>query len=223
MRECVNSIKVVAVATLGFLLVTVSAPVAGAQSATPAATPDVPAAAECGVEPVEPMDLLGLLQGGDSGSDLLQSTPVPASALPEGPPASEEELAGITRTVRQLVACANAGDVLRLIPLLTDDFKAALAGAALGLQGQDPTAIAARFPVPISVDELGAVDQVAMIPIDDARLLPDGSVGAILEPSVQGIEPSARFFVTFELVGDQWLIDGVTILQPENGDSTPAA
>lgn len=193
-----------------------------AQPATPAGTPDVPAASECTVEALDPMNLLSLAQGGNSDRNLLEATPVPESSLPGGPPANAEEIAGITANVRQLVACANARDPLRLVALLTDDFKLALAGAALGVQGEDAQAIADRFPVPIVTDDLAAVDQISMIPIRDARLLRDGRVGAILEPEVAGVDQMLRFFITFELVEDQWLIDDVAVLEPA-GSGTPGA
>jgi hypothetical protein len=135
---------------------------------------------------------------------------------------TDEELDGISENVRQLVACANARDPLRLVALLTDDFKVALAGAALGLQGEDPEELTARFPVPITMDDVEDVDQLGMIPIRDARLLRDGRVAAILEPLVDGIDQTVGFFVTFELVGEQWLIDDVTILAP-NASGTPGA
>ena len=194
-----------------------------ARQATPAGTPDVPAAAECTVEPLDPMAILSLVQGGSADRDLLQATPVPEASLPEGPPATTEELDGITESVRLLVACANARNPLRLVALLTDDFKGALAGAALGMQGEDPEAIAARFPVPIVTEELATVEEVGMIPIRDARLLPDGRVAAILEPSVAGIDQVEGFFVTFELVDGSWLIDDIAILESDTGTPAPAA
>lgn len=193
-----------------------------AQSATPTGTPDIPAASECTVEALEPMDLLGLAQGGSTDRNLLEATPVAEEALPAGPPATDEEIEGISENVRQLVACANARDPLHLVALLTDDFKVALAGAALGLQGEDPEELAARFPVPITMDDVGDVDQLSMIPIRDARLLRDGRVAAILEPTVDEIDQTVGFFVTFELVGEQWLMDDVAILASQVS-GTPSA
>lgn len=191
-----------------------------AQGATPAATPDIPAATECTIDPLEPMDLLALAQGGVS-SDLLEATPIPEASLPDGPPANEEEMEGITATVRELVACANAREPLRLVALLTDDFKIALAGAALGLQGEAPEDLEARFPVPIALEDIEPIEEVAMIPVRDGRLLVDGRVAAILEPTVEGIDQPLAFYVTFELVDGRWLIDDLTIIEPAEEPGTP--
>lgn len=192
------------------------------QQSTPQATPDIPLASDCTVEPLEPMDLLPLAQGGAS-SDLLETTPVAEESLPEGVPANEAEIEGITATVRQLVACANARDPLRLVALLTDDFKIALASAALGLQGEAPEDLAARFPVPVSLDEAQSVDRVPMIPIRDARLLADGRVAAILEPQIEAIDYPFAFYVMFELVDTRWLIDDVVIVEAAPASATPVA
>ncbi len=215
-------VELVAAVACGLAMSVATLAAVAAQPATPAGTPDIPAASECTIEALEPMDLLGLVQGGSTDRDLLDATPVVESSLPDGPPATDEELDGISENVRQLVACANARDPLRLVALLTDDFKVALAGAALGLQGEDPEELTARFPVPITMDDVEDVDQLGMIPIRDARLLRDGRVAAILEPLVDGIDQTVGFFVTFELVGEQWLIDDVTILAP-NASGTPGA
>jgi hypothetical protein len=213
---------VIAGLTIGLMLLIATVTAATTQPATPAGTPDIPTAAECTVEALEPMDLLSLVQSGGTGPDLLDATPAAEASLPEGVPASDEEIEGITANVRQLVACANARDPFRLVALLTDDFKLALAGAALGLQGQDPEELAARFPVPVVTEDVAAMEQISMIPLRDARLLADGRVAAILEPSIDGVQQPVDFFVTFELVGDEWLIDEIAVLEPAAGTPTQA-
>lgn len=199
----------------GLILVALVGTLAGsravaAQDATPGATPDVPPPSECLVEPVDPSALLPLLSGGGQASPLLTASPTPPEALPQGPPATRAEVAAITAAVRELVACANLQDPLRLVALLTDDFKGALAVAALQVGEEGAEELVGRFPVPI-----GNVDPnrpVEMIPIRDARLLPDGNVGAILEPTVAGVEARPIFFVVFEPVGDRWLVDDVVLV-----------
>ncbi|MDQ3512578.1 MAG: hypothetical protein M3462_02755 [Chloroflexota bacterium] len=201
------------------------------QGATPTAPADVPAASECVVEPLEAGDLLPLLTSNSGGDDLLAREPVAEASLPTGPEATAEETAGITAAVRQLVACANARDPFRIVALLSPDFQVALAGAVLGLQsqieGDDPEAdvqatLEERFPVPINVEDVDAEQQVAMIPIRDARLLTDGRVGAILEPVVEGVDAPVAFFVTFVLSEDTWLIDDVSVIASQ-GSGTPEA
>lgn len=202
------------------------------QGGTPTAEVDIPTADECVIEPVEPGDLIGLLTTNPTGADLLTREPIEEEALPSGPEANDEEVAGITAATRELVACANARDPFRIIALLSPDFQVALAGAALGLQAQvddggTPGAdiqatLEERFPVPINVEDVDAMQEVAMIPIRDARLLPDGRVGAVLEPVVAGIGQPIGFFVTFTLSGERWLIDDVEVIRPAT-TGTPAA
>ncbi len=198
---------------------------AGAAQATPVASPDVPGRDECRVAPVEQSDLLGLLGGGGQASTLLTSPPTPAEQLPQGPPATEEEVAGITAATRELVACANLQDPFRLLALLTDDFKGALAAAALQIGEAGAQDLAGRFPVPIGADPDQPLQPVPMIPIRDARLLPDGRVGAILEPTVAaaGVSATPVFFVVFELTGDRWLVDDVVVVDLGLPTATPGA
>jgi len=202
-----------------------------ARDSSPAATPDIPLGTECTVEALGPGDLIGIVSSGSASDDLLTRSPVDEATLPTGPAASDAEVAGITATTRQLVACANARDPFRIIALLSPDFQAALAGAALGLQAEIDQGTAAadaqatleeRFPVPVNVEDIDGAQELAMIPIREARLLTDGRVGAILEPTVEGVDATVGFFVTFELVGETWLIDDVEVLAA-GPQGTPAA
>lgn len=192
------------------------------QDGTPATALDVPLAEECTVNAVELSSLANLIGAEPEGSSsLLMATPVPEADLPTGPDAIEEEIDAITATVRELVACANAAEPFRILALISDDFKSVLAGVALTATEEDAQDLLGRFPVPI-----GGVDPsqpLQMIPIRDARLLPDGRVGAILEPVVTGLEQvEADFFVIFEEGDDRWLVDDVLLL--ETGIfATPAA
>jgi|GEM_PF-2434669 len=227
--------RVVAVVVVSVALVATTA--AGGtlarQGATPTAPADIPAASECVVEPVETGDLITLLTGNPSEDDLLTREPIAEADLPTGPAANEDEVAGITAATRQLVACANARDLFRIVALLSPDFQIALAGAALGLQaqvdGETPGAdvqatLEERFPVPINVEDIDAAQQVAMIPIRNARLLNDGRVAAILEPVVEGVAQPVAFFVTFTVSRDTWLIDDVEVISgtdPGTPEATP--
>lgn len=192
------------------LAITLLAPGLAAQEPSP--SPDVPDASECSVSPVEISTLLGATGAADPNSPLFSTQPVEESSLPDGPAITDAELRGITDTVRQLVACANAFDPFRILALISDRYTGQLASAALAAQEQPDLAeqLLLRFPVP-----LGAVaggEPVRMIPIRDARLLPDGRIGAILEASIAsggGDNVTALFYVAFVDQDGRWLVDNV--------------
>ena len=186
---------------------------------------DVPTAEECEVEPVEITTLLTTTSGADASSPLFSAVPVDEASLPDGPEVTEEELAGITDTVRQLVACANALDPFRIMALVSEQYIGQLVNAALAAQEQPELAeqLLVRFPVPLAAVEGG--EPVAMIPIRDGRLLADGRVGAILEAQLatgtrDGI--TALFYVAFVEVEDRWLVDEVQPVSSELFGTPPA-
>lgn len=212
------------VAGLGLAVVLIGPAIGGAaQEASPGA--DVPAASECTVDPADITTLLGAAGGADPNSPLFTTQPVEEATLPDGPAVTDEELNAITDTVHQLVACANAFDPLRILALISDQYIGQLANAALAAQEQPELAeqLLVRFPVP-----LGAVaggEPVAMVPVRDARLLPDGRIGAILESTIataSGADVTALFYVAFIEGEDRWLVDEVL---PVAGEAfgTPAS
>jgi hypothetical protein len=64
-------VELVAAVACGLAMSVATLAAVAAQLATPAGTPDIPAASECTIEALEPMDLLGLVQGGSTDRDLL--------------------------------------------------------------------------------------------------------------------------------------------------------
>ena len=105
-----------------FSLVVVGAPGAGAQAGTPAAGPDVPAAAECTVEPRSEDELRALFRevAATPVAASPQASPTPAVG-PTGDPADPQTVAEINATWRQFIACINAGDQARVFAFLSDD------------------------------------------------------------------------------------------------------
>ena len=177
-----------------------------AQRATPAAGPVVPDPSECRVEPRP----AALLRGTPAATgpvlvDLLRATPVPAADLPAGRPAAGDAAAGIEVTVREAIACVNAGDRDRLFALFSDDFPPA------GLYTLGVYDLYA-FDPPVS--PLPADDRVALPPIAEARILADGRVGAFLGESTA--DPAVFLFFVRSDDGNRWLIDAVVAV----GDAT---
>jgi len=191
---------------------------AGAQEATPAATaagtptgPVTPAPEECVVAPRTLVSFQGLAT---PAAD--PATPAPitgADGLPAGAPADPATIAGITAATRELIACINAGEVLRGLALYSDPFLRSQYGqGAVSEESFD----AAATPRP-----RGPETWVSIARIRDARVLADGRVGAIVtvvEPtSPRGEDSSLLLFVR---VGDRWLLDGAIDQLP--GEATPA-
>lgn len=191
-----------------------------AQSGT--ATPDIPPAGDCTVPALDISALISSAGQADPNSPLFTAEAVPESSLPDGPAASDDELAGITATTRQLVACANAQDPFRILALISPKLIGELGSAALAAQQRPELAeqLLTRFPVPLAGVASG--ERIPMIGIRDARLLPDGSVGAILESDVPGSHQHLVFFATFVKSDHRWLVDAVQPVQ-SGSFATPAA
>lgn len=146
---------------------------------------------------------------------LWDATP-PALATSEQPdpetgePADEATIRGITGTIEDSTACANAGQPLRVLALVTDDF---LARQFIGDGAADVTEVGARLerpePPPDPTEYLG------IVAIEDVVLYPDGSVGAVVV-TANAFE-TFRDYVVFVQGEDRWLIDASFAL-----DTTPA-
>src|SRR5262245_50024893 len=99
----------VAIIVVVFAPVALGVPGAGAQDGTPSAGLDVPAAAECTVEPRSEDELRALFHE-------VAATPLPASLdigraeAPTGTPADAQTVAEINAAWRMYIACINTGD-----------------------------------------------------------------------------------------------------------------
>jgi hypothetical protein len=164
-----------------------------AQDATP--TPDVPPPELCRATP-RTFDELNAVLATPVAIPAADPTPIP-----EGRPTDPETIAGISATLRELVACFNADDVLRAYGLYTDRYLRRI------FSTQDPLTQAAYDafapPHPVDPDERSAILAIA-----DERLFDDGSAGAYVTIRYAVIPVPKTFFFTFVRVGDRWLIDG---------------
>jgi hypothetical protein len=121
--------------------------------------------------------------------------------LPEGDPAPPEAVAAMLATLDQFVACANAGDSLRLMALVTDDYLRGGFGDT-GLTKADVAAFVGT-PSPIAPE-----DQRVVAGIREARLLPGGQAGALVDlAAVAGPVPGEirTDFVVFQPDADPTL------------------
>ena len=102
-----------------------------------------------------------------------------------GEPADEATRAAITATARELVACSNAGDILRRLALYSDDRLrfAYPDGPTRALE------MIAKSPLP-----LAEAERVALVSVDDVRQLADGRVSArvtVDNPASHSHDPQA--------------------------------
>lgn len=166
-----------------------------AQPATPVAGIDTPRPDECAAEPVRlPIAL-----------PPVAATPTPLlsdpAALPPGEAADTAMVAGVTATVREAIACRNAGDLRRAYALMTPRLLAGL----LGTPETAPPEIVALLLEPdrrVPKDE-----RVALVAISEAALLPDGRVRARVETEAAGFRFADLLLFVRAGEGDRWLID----------------
>src|SRR5215217_7343076 len=188
----------IVVALCSFVAIGVSG--VGAQNGSPVAVLDVPAPAECTVQPRSADELRALFRevAATPIVDSAAASPTPA-VPPTGTPADEQTVAGINATWREYVACINSSDQPRMFALLSDDMvrRQFVVDVAFGVTEDALFAYLSATPVPIPPDQ-----SAPFIPLEDVRVLGDGRVAAI-GPGEQG-RGDVRIFVR---EGDDWLLD----------------
>lgn len=124
---------------------------------------------------------------------------VTQDALPsDGEPADEETIAAVTETVQQLADCMNAENAAGTSAMVTDDYWRRTNNAGITVDPDWP-----RSFVPL----VGPVDGHTPAPIiEEARVLPDGRVGAVIRPGFDALPWTYDYYV-FANVDGRWLID----------------
>jgi hypothetical protein len=161
----------------GSLLIGGAGSVALAQSPSPIV--DTPNPEECTAEPRSIDDLLLVVGSpppagsGEDNSAARAASPEPFD-LPAGEPADEETVAGVTATIRQIFACQNAGEALRGMSRVTDEFIRTQVGYQV--YDEDTLAFLQASPVPLSEEQ-----QVQLHGIREITRHADGRVGALVD------------------------------------------
>ena len=175
-------------------------------TATPAAL-DVPAAEDCQVGlPPLPLFPAGVGQrAAATPAPIVTATEEPF-APPAGATADAETVAAITATVREAIACRNAGDFLRVYALFTQDMLVALLGgpATVDPEVREVVAAGAR-PVP-------GARRLALVAVSDVVLLPDGRAGALVDTENARRTFRDELFFAFDAASGRWLIDAAVPL-----------
>lgn len=169
-----------------------------AQTGTAPAYQSAPDPSECVIEPV-PIEQITTILGTPIAEPIERAT---LFIPPAGSPADAETSAEVVTTLRQLFACANAGDPLRIASLYTDDFIRDFFG---GVPRDDLLAFLAAPPQPFPEDQKRVI-----VRFGEVQLLPDGRAGVVIvldEPDdPRREEPD---FVILERVEGRWLADEI--------------
>jgi hypothetical protein len=174
-----------------------------AQGTPAAADPNVPAPDECQIalpETIEfPADSMRPVAATPRPIITEAETPF---APPAGEPADEETVAAITATVRESIACRNAGDFARMLVFFTPNMLAELYGSPATV---DPEVLQGIQEGPRALPEprrlrLDAIESIVMVP--------DDRVGAVVETSTPRREYRDYLFFVLDAESGRWLIDG---------------
>jgi len=174
--------------------------VLSARQATPSPTRDVPPPELCRAKSPSFEEINRLMAA--SPRDRRATPEATPGIVPSGPAASADVVAGVTTTVRELVACFNAGELLRAYGLYTDAYL----GHLLARQGNVPRASYDSLATPLPA---APADRAAILSIASARIIAPGRIGATVTIDYTVIPVPKTFFFTFVQVEDRWLIDGI--------------
>jgi len=185
-----------------------------AQDATPAAG-EVIDPAECQVEPRTTEELQQLV---GTASEETEATPGAADAgSMQGEDADEATVQAVTQTYRELVACLNAGEFLRVYALYTDDYLR----RTLADSGIDP----AQFQATPAPEQR---ETTALVGVSEVRQIAGGQVTARVETTSSPEGAASVIQSVLEPVGDRLLIADETVVEaatatPGAAGATPAA
>lgn len=179
-------------------------PAAAFAQATPIASdPNVPSPDECRIplpESIEfPADSMQPVAA--TPRPIVTGSPEPF-APPRGEPADEETVASVTATVRESIACRNAGDYARMLVFFTPAMLVELYGSPATV---DPEVLRGIQEGPRPVPE---ARRLRIDAIEDIVTFPDGRVGALVETSTPRREFRDYLFFEFDEEIGRWLIDG---------------
>jgi hypothetical protein len=144
------------------------------------------------------------------------ATPGSTSDLPTtaGEPADEETITGIIATAREVTACINAGDQIRIDALYTDEYF--FRQAAIG--GPPSKQFIELLQSPAT--PLPATQRVAIYGVRDVEMLPDGRVRALI--GFHFPPDDVAYLAIFVREGERWLIDQTAIVPWDTSISTAA-
>jgi hypothetical protein len=121
--------------------------------------------------------------------------------LPEGTPVDDSTATLMEQTVREWLACQNAGEPLRAWSLFSDGYLYHLLSRQGGLTPAGFDALATPEP---------ATDRIAILQaVRGQRILDDGRYGATVTITYPSVPMPKTFFFYFVRDNDRLLIDGI--------------
>lgn len=185
---------------------------AGANQATPAADYSEPVA--CTVQP-RPFPLYdGKPAAGVGVPPVTTNGPY---TPPAGPAADQVTVEGITATIREAIACTNAGETRRMLSLFSDNRVRAFFVGRGAPTSEEIEAVLELPATPVAGDDL-----LELVSVTDPRLLQNSRAGALVE-TLSG-ETTFVDFVYFIEQDGRWVIeDSVAIDSSTQVDATPKA
>jgi hypothetical protein len=166
--------------------------------------------AECVVEPRNLDELIEIWTSGDYVLD----EEIAAGNFPTGTPADDATVAAIEEVARQLSACANAGDYLRMLALFTDEGVQYFGPESSTATEEDIRGFFAETPVePLPEEEREAYY------VTNVQVLDDGRIGGVLHQTAPEVRPPT--YLIFKEVDGNFLIDFV--VDVENTQASPEA
>lgn len=178
-----------------------------AQEASPSPIP----ASACTVEPI-PFERLTDAVASPVASPVVPEAVATPSAELEGEPADETTTAAIRGQVEILVACINAGDLLRSLTLYSDRFIGEVLGGQALTQAQYDQQLALIEPRPAGVE-------VVIIEFGEVVILPDGRAAVrIVGDDLQQEDPASSTDFYFVEEAGEWRIDAT--YDADTGDET---
>lgn len=210
-----------------------------AQVATPTAAQFAVDPVDCTTEPRPINEMRALAEAGladRAAREASVATPEPsAEARPLSTPLDAATVEAVTETVRQFIACSNAGNLPALSALTVDEvIQRQLAGIVLFMtqvmggtptpSNPDPAILdaffaAIAFPVPQPEDEWQS-----LLAVDDVAAYEGGLVGATVAFRIPGASPEMRESTWFfQNVDGRYLVFSDSPSGTEPGTGTPVA
>jgi hypothetical protein len=165
------------------------------------ASPTPLAAGECTVDQISPEDLNAVIATPPAESPIQNPEATPETGLPAGDPADDDTTKAVQDTILEVVACLNAGDVLRSLSLYSDRFLSeSFGGSPISQEDYDQAKA--------SVTPRISGQEVVLYSFSDVVILDDGRAAvSVLGDDQQSEAPATETVFILVQQGDDWLVD----------------
>jgi hypothetical protein len=205
----------IVMSSVGLVFATISGVVAQEEPAV-----DPSAAANCTVDPIDPDEY---------NAAILESIPpLPASTNPQGTPADDETISGVTDAISQSVACTSAGNLGRLLAVIDPAYAPTLLGVPYGDVPAAVEAAASTSEQTLEATPLvDDIDQGSLVTtlesVTNVIVLENGQVAAEAVLVREGFPPStATIYLEMDENAGRYIIVNYAFHEGEAPIATPA-